>query len=93
MVRRPDRRKHTTRIVAATATQLAGFPKCRDRRLPAERRRPEEDITGGADGCRWVLYHGVERNDPWCSVRVAAVNMRRPLVLGLTVGTRPGVLA
>ena len=36
-----------------------------------------------ADGCRRVLYHGVERNQMWLSVRVAALNLRRLLVLGL----------
>jgi Transposase DDE domain len=36
-----------------------------------------------ADGCRRVPYHGIQRNDLWCSVRVAAVNLRRLLVLGL----------
>jgi hypothetical protein len=37
-----------------------------------------------ADGCRRVLYHGIERNDLWWSLRVAAVNLRRLLALGLT---------
>jgi hypothetical protein len=36
-----------------------------------------------ADGCRRVPYHGVERNQMWLSVRVAALNLRRLLVLGL----------
>src|SRR5215211_5124307 len=36
-----------------------------------------------ADGCRRVPYRGIERNDGWWSVRVAAVNLRRLLVLGL----------
>jgi IS5 family transposase len=36
-----------------------------------------------ADGCRRVPYRGIERNDLWWSVRVAAVNLRRLLVLGL----------
>ena len=37
-----------------------------------------------ADGCRRVPYHGIERNHVWLSVRVAALNLRRLLVLGLT---------
>jgi Transposase DDE domain/Transposase domain (DUF772) len=37
-----------------------------------------------ADGCRRVPYHGIERNDLWWSLRVAAVNLRRLLALGLT---------
>jgi IS5 family transposase len=37
-----------------------------------------------ADGCRRVPYRGIQRNDLWWSVRVAAVNLRRLLVLGLT---------
>jgi hypothetical protein len=36
-----------------------------------------------ADGCRRVPYRGVERNQIWWSVRVAAVNLRRLWVLGL----------
>jgi len=36
-----------------------------------------------ADGCRRVPYHGIERNNLWWSLRVAAVNLRRLLVLGL----------
>jgi hypothetical protein len=37
-----------------------------------------------ADGCRRVPYRGIDRNDLWWSVRVAAVNLRRLLVLGLS---------
>jgi IS5 family transposase len=37
-----------------------------------------------ADGCRRVPYRGIQRNNLWWSVRVAAVNLRRLLVLGLT---------
>ncbi len=36
-----------------------------------------------ADGCRRVPYRGIQRNDLWWSLRVAAVNLRRLLVLGL----------
>jgi len=36
-----------------------------------------------ADGCRRAPYRGIERNDLWWSVRVAAVNLRRLLALGL----------
>jgi hypothetical protein len=36
-----------------------------------------------ADGCRRVPYRGTERNEVWWSLRVAAVNLRRLLVLGL----------
>jgi hypothetical protein len=36
-----------------------------------------------ADGCRRVPYHGIERNHVWLSVRVAALNLRRLLILGL----------
>jgi hypothetical protein len=36
-----------------------------------------------ADGCRRVPYRGIQRNEPWWSLRVAAVNLRRLLVLGL----------
>jgi hypothetical protein len=36
-----------------------------------------------ADGCRRVPYRGIEPNQLWWSLRVAAVNLRRLLVLGL----------
>jgi hypothetical protein len=36
-----------------------------------------------ADGCRRVPYRGIARNELWWSVRVAAVNLRRLLALGL----------
>ena len=36
-----------------------------------------------ADGCRRVPYRGIQRNALWWSLRVAAVNLRRLLVLGL----------
>ena len=36
-----------------------------------------------ADGCRRVPYRGIDRNQLWWSLRVAAVNLRRLLVLGL----------
>jgi Transposase DDE domain len=36
-----------------------------------------------ADDCRRVPYRGIERNNLWWSLRVAAVNLRRLLVLGL----------
>jgi hypothetical protein len=36
-----------------------------------------------ADGCRRVPYRGIGRNDLWWSPRVAAVNLRRLLALGL----------
>jgi hypothetical protein len=44
-----------------------------------------------ADGCRRVPYRGIERNDLWWSLRVAAINLRRLLVLGLA--RRDGVWA
>jgi IS5 family transposase len=46
-----------------------------------------------ADGCRRVPYRGVERNGLWWSVRVAAVNLRRLLVLGLARRDGAWVLA
>jgi Transposase DDE domain/Transposase domain (DUF772) len=36
-----------------------------------------------ADGCRRVPYRGIARNQLWWSLRVAAVNLRRLLALGL----------
>jgi len=46
-----------------------------------------------ADGCRRVPYRGVDRNDLWWSVRVAAVNLRRLLVGGLARHDGAWVLA
>jgi hypothetical protein len=46
-----------------------------------------------ADGCRRVPYRGIARNNPWWSLRVAAVNLRRLLVLGLTRHDDAWVLA
>jgi hypothetical protein len=46
-----------------------------------------------ADGCRRVPYRGVERNQMWWSLRVAAVNLRRLLVLGLARHDNTWVLA
>jgi len=46
-----------------------------------------------ADGCRRVPYHGIERNNLWWSLRVAAVNLRRLLVLGLARHDGAWVLA
>jgi hypothetical protein len=46
-----------------------------------------------ADGCRRVPYRGIARNQGWWSVRVAAVNLRRLLALGLTYQNQAWVLA
>jgi hypothetical protein len=46
-----------------------------------------------ADGCRRVPYRGIDRNDGWWSVRVAAVNLRRLLALGLARRGQSWVLA
>jgi Transposase DDE domain/Transposase domain (DUF772) len=46
-----------------------------------------------ADGCRRVPYRGIERNQVWWSLRVAAVNLRRLLVLGLAHQDGTWVLA
>jgi DDE family transposase len=46
-----------------------------------------------ADGCRRAPYRGVERNRVWCSLRVAVVNLRRLLVLGLARHDHAWVLA
>jgi Transposase DDE domain/Transposase domain (DUF772) len=46
-----------------------------------------------ADGCRRVPYRGIERNQLWWSLRVAAVNLRRLLVLGLARRDSVWVLA
>jgi hypothetical protein len=46
-----------------------------------------------ADGCRRVPYPGIERNHAWLSVRVAALNLRRLLALGLTSQDGAWVLA
>jgi Transposase DDE domain/Transposase domain (DUF772) len=46
-----------------------------------------------ADRCRRVPYRGIERNELWWSVRVAAVNLRRLLALGLARQDAAWVLA
>jgi IS5 family transposase len=46
-----------------------------------------------ADGCRRVPYRGIERNHVWLSVRVAALNLRRLLALGLARRDGAWVLA
>jgi hypothetical protein len=46
-----------------------------------------------ADGCRRVPYRGIGRNDLWWSMRVAAVNLRRLLALGLARRDSVWVLA
>jgi hypothetical protein len=46
-----------------------------------------------ADGCRRVPYRGIDRNQVWWSLRVAAVNLHRLLVLGLTRHQRAWALA
>jgi len=46
-----------------------------------------------ADGCRRVPYRGIQRNELWWSLRVAAVNLRRLLVLGLARHEDAWVLA
>jgi hypothetical protein len=45
------------------------------------------------DSCRRVPYRGIGRNDLWWSLRVAAVNLRRLLVLGLACRDGVWVLA
>jgi Transposase DDE domain/Transposase domain (DUF772) len=46
-----------------------------------------------ADGCRRVPYRGIQRNHVWLSVRVAALNLRRLLMLGLARRDGAWVLA
>jgi hypothetical protein len=46
-----------------------------------------------ADGCRRVPYRGINRNQIWWSVRVAAVNLCRLLALGLARHDHAWVLA
>jgi Transposase DDE domain len=46
-----------------------------------------------ADGCRRVPYRGIQRNQAWWSLRVAAVNLRRLLTLGLARDDGAWVLA
>jgi hypothetical protein len=46
-----------------------------------------------ADGCRRVPYRGIQRNELWWSLRVAAVNLHRLLVLGLARQDGAWVLA
>jgi hypothetical protein len=44
----------------------------------------ERSIAGlVAKGNRRLRYRGIERNDAWLQIRVAALNLRRLLALGL----------
>lgn len=45
----------------------------------------ERSIAWLTRGARRVPYHGVEKNNNWLHHRVAALNLRRLLALGLTV--------
>jgi hypothetical protein len=46
-----------------------------------------------ADGCRLLRYRGIDRNHIWLSVRMAAINLRRLLALGLVRRDGDWVLA
>jgi hypothetical protein len=46
-----------------------------------------------AKGNRRLRYRGVERNEAWLNRRVAALNLRRLVVLGLTRSDGTWVLA
>jgi hypothetical protein len=46
-----------------------------------------------ADCCLREPYRGIQRNDLWWSLRVAGVNLRRIVALGLTRGDETWVLA
>ncbi|MGK2854643.1 MAG: IS1182 family transposase [Microbacteriaceae bacterium] len=53
----------------------------------------ERSIAWLTKGARRVPYRGVQRNNNWLHHRVAAINMRRLLALGLTVQDGAWVLA
>ncbi|MGR7023064.1 IS1182 family transposase [Geodermatophilus sp. URMC 62] len=59
------------------------------------RHRPmvERSIAGVTRGARRVPYRGVTKNDTWLHLRVAAINLRRLLTLGLTGTDRGWALA
>jgi hypothetical protein len=53
----------------------------------------ERSIAWLTRGARRVPYRGVEKNNSWLHHRVAALNLRRLLALGLTVQNRTWTLA
>jgi IS5 family transposase len=53
----------------------------------------ERSIAWLTRGARRVPYRGVEKNNNWLHHRVAALNLRRLLVMGLTVRNRTWALA
>jgi hypothetical protein len=53
----------------------------------------ERSIAWLTRGARRVPYRGIEKNNNWLHHRVAALNLRRLLALGLTVKDRAWVLA
>ena len=53
----------------------------------------ERTIAWLTRGNRKVPYRGVTRNDNWLHNRVAAINLRRLLALGLTHGPTGWALA
>ena len=91
----PLRRRCTTAKQGAhdpPASARGGVARCPpprgDPQLPAELSAVAADggALAGLAGRRrlpTVPYRGIERNDLWWSLRVAAVNLRRLLVLGL----------
>ena len=101
----PLRRRCTTakggRILPCTRTRTSCAPPAAARPPPSfqqsyRRWRPmvERSIAWlVADGCRRVPYRSIERNELWWSVRVAAVNLRRLLALGLARQDAAWVLA
>ena len=64
----------------------AGKPKPRNSKTVYRQHRPmvERSIAWLTRGNRRVRYRGVSKNDHWLHHRVAAINLRRLLVLGLT---------
>jgi hypothetical protein len=92
--------------VHVAAQPLSGLvTDCADRRRATTRRfqqrhrrwRPmaERSIArrAHADGCPRVPYRGIQPNQAWWSLRAAAVNLRRLLVLGLARHDNAWVLA
>jgi hypothetical protein len=75
--------------VVATVMVLQALEGLSDREAVSALRR---DITWKV-ACGLVPYRGIDRNDLWWSVRVAAVNLRRLLALGLARQDQTWVLA
>jgi Transposase DDE domain len=82
---------HEDELRAARRRAMTGGVQAGDRRWRPMVERSLAWLV--ADGCRRVPDRGIDRNGLWWSLGVAAVNLRRLLVLGLAHQDGAWVLA